>query len=230
MSEEIISSPTNPTNSSSQTSETSASTDALLVNPNDQRRKPHDRNAKGKKWHRDAKWRWPKEAKEFQEVMLEVRRVTRVTTGGRKLSFRAAVLVGNKKGKIGYGVSKWPDVVTAVQKATHQAYKTMISVPINTNGSIPYTVNQKYKSAMIRLLPAAQGTGLKAGSALRLVLELAGYSNILSKIIGTNNKLNNVLAALSALGSFKQERVKQSNSDTMWQESDTIWQEEVVVS
>lgn len=217
MSEEIVSPET------SQTSETSQATEELLANPNDQRKRGGDRNNKGKKWPRDNKSRWPREAKEFQEVMLEVRRVTRVTTGGRKLSFRAAVLVGNKKGKIGYGVSKGPDVVTAVQKATHQAYKTMIVVPIDPNGSIPYVVNQKYKSAIIRLLPAAQGTGLKAGSALRLVLELAGYSNILSKIIGTNNKLNNVLAALSALGTFKASRVSKTNT-----ESEDIFKEETV--
>lgn len=207
MSEEITSS--KQTSTSPQTNQTWSS--AASSNIDQKRGGNNDRQSKERRWQRDNKSKWQREAKEFQEVMLEVRRVTRVTTGGRKLSFRAAVLVGNKKWKIGYGVSKGPDVVTAVQKATHQAYKTMITVPINTNGSIPYTVNQKYKAAMIRLLPAAQGTGLKAGSALRLVLELAWYSNILSKIIGTNNKLNNVLAALAALWTFKQERIKKSD-------------------
>lgn len=206
------------------TDETIISTPNEVSSTSQEPKKPFtDRNlSKWKKWDAHGRWRWMREPKEFQEVMLEVRRVTRVTTWGRKLSFRAAVLVGNKKWKIGYGVSKGPDVVTAVQKATHQAYKTMITVPINSNGSIPYVVNQKYKSAMIRLLPAAQGTGLKAWSALRLVLELAWYNNILSKIIGTNNKLNNVLAALTALWTFKQEKKKKSDTiETIVEDNNT---------
>ncbi len=144
--------------------------------------------------------------KEFEELLLEVRRVTRVNTGGRQLSFRAIILVGNKKGKIGLGIAKGSDVSIAVRKATHEAYKNIKVVPITESGTVPYTVSHKYKSAVIRIIPAAPGTGLKAGSALRSVAELAGYTNILSKIMGTNNKLNNALATIQALSQYKVDR------------------------
>lgn len=122
------------------------------------------------------------------------------------MSFRAIILVGNKKGKIGLGISKGADVSIAVRKATHEAYKNIKVVPITKSGSVPYMVSHKYKSAIIRIIPAAPGTGLKAGSALRSVAELAGYTNILSKIMGTNNKLNNALATIQALSSYKVDR------------------------
>lgn len=154
------------------------------------------------------KVRKDKPKKEFEELLLEVRRVTRVNTWGRQLSFRAIILVGNKKGKIGLGVSKWSDVQIAVRKATNEAYKNMKVIPITDGGSIPYQLTYKYKSAVVKMLPAASGTGLKAGSSLRAVMELAGYTNILSKIMGTNNKLNNALATIMALSSFKVDRTK----------------------
>ncbi|USN55997.1 MAG: 30S ribosomal protein S5 [Candidatus Peribacteria bacterium] len=141
--------------------------------------------------------------KEFDEVLLEVRRVTRVTTGGRQLSFRAIILIGNRKGKIGIGVAKGADVSIAVKKATHEAYKNIVEAPITDDLSIPYETLHKYKSAQVKLIPAAPGTGLKAGSSVRAVLDLAGYTNMLSKIMGTNNKLNNAVAAVQALASFK---------------------------
>ena len=156
-----------------------------------------------------------KPKKEFDEILLEVRRVTRVNTGGRQLSFRAIILVGNKKGKIGLGISKGADVAIAVRKATHEAYKNIKVVPITDGGSVPYMLSYKYKSAMIRLIPAASGTGLKAGSALRSVMELAGYTNILSKIMGTNNKLNNALATIAALCSYKVDRASLPKHDTL---------------
>lgn len=149
-----------------------------------------------------------KPKKEFEELLLEVRRVTRVNTWGRQLSFRAIILVGNKNGKIGLGVSKGWDVQIAVRKATNEAYKNMKVIPITEWGSVPYQTTFKYKSAIIKILPASNGTGLKAGSALRSVLELAGYTNILSKIMGTNNKLNNALATIMALTTFKVDRSK----------------------
>lgn len=141
--------------------------------------------------------------KEFDELLLEVRRVTRVTTGGRKLSFRATVIVGNKKGKIGIGTDKGLDVSSAVSKASHEAYKNMFPVPITANKTVPYVLTTKFKACRVRLLPASPGTGLKAGSSVRAILELAGYENILSKIIGSNNKLNNALTTIKALSSYK---------------------------
>ncbi len=148
-------------------------------------------------------WNKDKVKKEFDELLLEVRRVTRVTTGGRKMSFRATVLVGNKKGKIWIGVSKWPDVSAAVSKASREAYKAMFIVPITGNQTVPYPTTTKYKACMIKLLPATAGTGLKAWSSVRAVLELAWFENVLSKIMWSNNKLNNAMASIKALSSYK---------------------------
>lgn len=150
---------------------------------------------------RDTRREKPK--KEFEELLLEVRRVTRVTTGGRRLSFRATILVGNKKGKIGLGISKGNDVASAVQKASHEAYKNLFEVPLTKNDTVPYPIALKYKACLVKLLPASEGTGLKAGSSIRSVLELAGYANILSKMVGSNNKLNNALATIRALSAYK---------------------------
>lgn len=144
-----------------------------------------------------------KTKKEFDEMMLEVRRVTRVTTGGRRMSFRATVLVGNKKWRIWLGVSKWPDVSIAVQKASREAYKNMFTVPLTKAFTVPYSTVTKYKSCFVKLIPAAGGTGLKAWSSIRSVLELAGYENVLSKMLGSNNKLNNAMATIRALCSYK---------------------------
>lgn len=144
-----------------------------------------------------------KTQKEYDEVLLEVRRVTRVTTGGRRMSFRATVLAGNRKGKIGLGIAKGADVSIAVKKASHEAYKNMFTVPLTRAHTVPYFTTYKYKSCVVKLIPASAGTGLKAWSAVRSVLELAGYENMLSKIIGSNNKLNNALATLKALTAYK---------------------------
>lgn len=156
-------------------------------------------NRKNSRDRRDQK----KEPKEYDEVLLEVRKVTRVTTGWRKLSFRAIIVVWNRKGKIWLWIGKSLDVLWAVQKATHDAYKAIKQVPLNDVNTIPYETLAKYKSATIKLLPASSGTGLKAGSSVRTVLELAGYNNILSKILGSNNKLNNAIATINALTTFK---------------------------
>ncbi len=144
-----------------------------------------------------------KTKKDFEELLLEVRKVTRVTTGGRQMSFRAIIVVGNKKGTIGLGLAKGPDVSTAVSKASKEAYKNLFVVPITNANTVPYVLEMKYKSSRVRLLPASLGTGLKAGSSVRSVLSLAGYENILSKILGSNNKLNNALATIKALSAYK---------------------------
>lgn len=157
------------------------------------------------KWKKtfERKDRAPREKKEFEEKMLEVRAVTRVTTGWRQRSFRAIMLVGNRNGKIGLWVANGIDVAIASAKATHDAYKNMIEIDINENGTVNYAVEKKFKSARIRLIPATPGTGLKAWSSVRSVLELAWFKNILSKIIGTNNKLNNAILTIQVLSSYK---------------------------
>lgn len=141
--------------------------------------------------------------KEFDELLLEVRRVTRVTTWWRRMSFRATVLVWNKKGKIWLGIAKGADVTIAVSKASREAYKTIVQIPLTKANTVPYETSTKYKSCFVKLLPAKAGTGLKAWSSVRSVLELAWYENMLSKIVGSNNKLNNAMATIIALSSYK---------------------------
>ncbi len=143
----------------------------------------------------------------FEEVIIDRRMVTRVTKWWRRMSFRVVVLVWNKKGKIWLGIWKWQDVVSAVRKAIHDAYKNVIEVPIHWEAAtVPYPVVYKYKSAIVKLIPAAPGTGLKAWSSIRRVLELAWYQNILSKRIWTRNVLVNALATIRALSRFKSKR------------------------
>ena len=139
----------------------------------------------------------------FEEALLEVRKVTKVTTGWRRMRFRAIVLVGDRAWHIGLGIGKGNDVAIAVGKATHDAYKNVRDVSITKSGSVPYMVTNKYKACYVTLRPAGPGTGLKAWSSVRTVLELSGFSNILSKIIGSNNPLNNAIATIDALTSFK---------------------------
>jgi small subunit ribosomal protein S5 len=139
----------------------------------------------------------------FEESLLEVRKVTKVTTGGRRMRFRAIVLVGDRSWHIGLGIGKGNDVAIAVGKATHDAYKNVCDVSITKSWSVPYMVTNKYKACYVTLRPAGPGTWLKAWSSVRTVLELSGFSNILSKIIGSNNPLNNAIATINALTSFK---------------------------
>lgn len=170
----------------------------------DRQQRKFSKNKKGGRDNRDRKPRRQVEGKkEYEEKMLEVRRVTRVTTGGRQLSFRATMLIGNKNGKVGLGIAKANDVQSAVAKATHDAYKNIMDVTITADGTIPYPIAKKFKSAQIKLVPAKPGTGLKAGSSVRSVLELAGYTNMLSKIVWTNNILNNALLAIDMVSKFK---------------------------
>ena len=139
-----------------------------------------------------------REPKEFEETTLSVDRVTRVVKGGRRMRFRSVVVVGNKKGKVGLGTGKASEVQASVQKATADAKRNMIRVPI-VNGTIPHEIDQKFKAARIRLLPAREGTGIIAGGALRVILEHAGVRNVLSKRYGTTNKLVNAQAVMKAL-------------------------------
>ena len=140
-----------------------------------------------------------KEKQEFESKLLDLRRVTRVTAGGKRFSFRAVVVVGNKNGKVGVGVEKGADVALAIEKAVRQAKKNMINVPIK-DGTIPYSVKAKYCSAEVLLKPGIKGRGIVAGGVVRVICELAGIENISAKIIKrTKNKLNNARATIKAL-------------------------------
>lgn len=145
----------------------------------------------------------PKERSEFEEVLVEVGRVTRVVKGGRRLRFRALVVVGDKKGRVGAAVSKGSEVQAAVQKATLAAKKALITVPITENGSIPHEVTDRYGASQVILKPAAEGTSVIAGGSVRAVVSSAGIENILSKSIGSSNKINVVMATMRALTKFK---------------------------
>ena len=150
--------------------------------------------------------------KEFEQVIVDIARVTRVMAGGKRMRFRACVVVGDRKGRIGYAVAKGADVTLAVNKAVTKAKKSLINVPI-INDTIPHEINVKIKSAKILIKPATKGTGVIAGGAVRIVLDLAGVSNAVAKIFGTNNKINNVSATIKALKMLKRvEPKKETNA------------------
>ena len=143
------------------------------------------------------------EKSEFDQFILDIARVTRVTQGGKHLSFRVCVILGDRHGTVGFGVAKGKDVQLGVEKAVHQAKKHMIKVPI-VRDTLPHMVVRKYKAAMVMLKPAPRGSGIIAGGAARVVLELAGIPNVSSKILGkTKNKIAIVKATFDALQSFK---------------------------
>ncbi|MFA6428674.1 MAG: 30S ribosomal protein S5 [Candidatus Buchananbacteria bacterium] len=141
-------------------------------------------------------------AKEFEQKIVDLARVTRVMAGGKRLRFRACVLIGNHQGKVGMGLAKGADVTLAVNKAVNQAEKSLLTVAM-VRETIPHEVTEKYGAAKILIKPAPKGTGIIAGGAARQVLELAGVPNIVAKILGSNNKINNVRATLLALSKLK---------------------------
>lgn len=143
-----------------------------------------------------------REPSEFSEATLSVDRVTRVVKGGRRMRFRAIVVVGNKKGKVGLGTGKATEVQAAVRKAGLAAKRAMIRIPL-IKGTIPHQVELKFKAAKIRMLPALEGTGIIAGGALRVILDHAGVKDVLSKRYGSRNKLVNAQATMEALGKLR---------------------------
>lgn len=140
-----------------------------------------------------------KEAKEYDEEVIQIDRVTRVVKGGRRLRFRATVAIGNRKGKVGIGIGKSTEVAGAIKKAVSSAKRNIIRVPL-INETIPHDIKIKHKGSRIIMLPASEGTGIIAGGAVRKVVELAGIKNILSKSFGTNNRVVNTQATYNALG------------------------------
>jgi small subunit ribosomal protein S5 len=146
-------------------------------------------------------------AEELEEKVIQIDRVTRVVKGGRRLRFRATVVVGNKNGRVGLGVEKGSEVTGAITKAVAQAKKKMINVQLKDT-TIPHEVYAKRAGAKIFLKPASEGTGVIAGGAVRAVLEAAGVKDILSKMLGSSSKINNAYATIEALGSFKKMRTR----------------------
>jgi small subunit ribosomal protein S5 len=136
--------------------------------------------------------------KEFTEKIVQVNRVSKKTKGGNKIGFSVLVVVGDKKGRVGVGLGKAPDVQSSIHKAVNYAKKHLITVPLVGN-TIPHEITIKLGAARIFLKPASPGTGVIAGGAVRAVVEAAGVRDILSKVLGTSNQASNVYATLYAL-------------------------------
>ncbi len=137
----------------------------------------------------------------FQEEVINIDRVSRVVKGGRRFRFKALVVVGDGKTKVGVGVSKGQDVQSAVAKATDEAKKNLITVPV-VNGTIPHEAEVKLSGARVLIKPAAPGTGVIAGGVVRQVIGVTGINNLLSKSLGSTNKVNIAYATIEALQSL----------------------------
>jgi small subunit ribosomal protein S5 len=145
----------------------------------------------------------PERKSEFDSKMISIRRVARVVAGGRRFSFSVSIIIGNKKGKVGVGVGKAGDTTLAIDKATREAKKHMITVNLTKDSSIAHDTSAKFSASQVHLIPAP-GRGLVAGSSARLVLELAGVTNVIAKMhSGSKNGLNNARATVEALKSLK---------------------------
>lgn len=159
------------------------------------------------------------EEKQFDERVVHIDRVARVVKGGRRFRFRALVVIGDHKGRVGIGISKGADVTTAVTKAVDVAKKNLVKIPIS-NGTLPHESEAKVSGARILVKPASPGTGLIAGGVVRTILEVAGVSNALSKSLGSTNKINTAYATLTALNAIvptdkwlvRQTNVKSANN------------------
>lgn len=144
---------------------------------------------------------------DYKEKVLDVRRVTRVVAGGKRFRFRATVVTGDERGRVGVGVAKGMDVASAVQKAKADGKKHALTIVLKENRTILHEVVAKYSAAKVIIKPAKSGHGLKAGGAVRVVLSLAGVKDATAKCLGrTPNKLTNALAAIEALKKIKNEK------------------------
>ena len=140
---------------------------------------------------------------ELEDKVVDIKRVTKVVKGGRNSRFACLVVVGDKNGHVGVGVGKAVEIPEAIRKGKEDAAKHLVTVPVNENGSIPYDWNGEFGSATVLLKSAPEGTGIIAGGPARNVLELAGYKNIRTKSLGSNNKQNVVLATIKGLSEIK---------------------------
>ncbi len=140
---------------------------------------------------------------ELEDNVVTIKRVTKVVKGGRNMRFTALVVVGDKNGHVGAGLGKATEIPEAIRKGKEAAEKNLVEVPIDENGSVPHDFNGKFGSASVLIKKAPEGTGVIAGGPARAVLELAGYKNIRTKSLGSNNKQNVVLAAIEGLKNLK---------------------------
>ncbi len=149
---------------------------------------------------RSRKERGSREAaeREFEQRIIDIARVARVMAGGKRMRFRACVVIGDMKGMVGYGVGKGADVTLAVTKAVNKAKRNSLRFSKREDGTIAHEVRIKYKAARLLLKPAPKGTGIVAGGAVRSALEVSGIDNVVAKIYGSKNKINNIKALFSA--------------------------------
>ena len=145
----------------------------------------------------------PSQLGELEDNVVTIKRVTKVVKGGRNMRFTALVVVGDKNGHVGAGLGKATEIPEAIRKGKEAAEKNLVEVPIDENGSVPHDFNGKFGSASVLIKKAPEGTGIIAGGPARAVLELAGYKNIRTKSLGSNNKQNVVLAAIEGLKNLK---------------------------
>lgn len=144
-----------------------------------------------------------REVQEYDQKVLDIARVTRVTKGGKRFTFRAAIVIGNKAGKVGFGIGKGHDVAQSVDKAFKQAKKYLINV-VFKEGTIPHQVEAKIGSAVVFLKPAPKGSGVRAGGPMRVIAKLAGIEDVSGKVISkSNNKINIAKATIEALKKLK---------------------------
>lgn len=136
--------------------------------------------------------------KDYEETVIEIKRISKKTKGGNSIRFSALVVVGDKKGKVGVALSKAPDVSSAIRKAFDAAKRKLVKVPIKGQ-TVPYSIEEKFSAAHILLKPAPPGTGIIAGGPMRVVLEAVGIRDAVGKILGTSNKASNVYATVKAL-------------------------------
>lgn len=148
---------------------------------------------------------------EFVEQVVQLNRTSKKTSGGNTMSFSAMVVVGDKNGRVGVGLGKAPEVSEAIRKGATKAKKQLITVPMYRS-TIPHAIEVKLGAARVILKPAPEGTGVIAGGAVRAVVEAAGIRNILSKVLGTNNKISNVYATMSALQQLQVREEKAHNN------------------
>lgn len=168
------------------------------------------------------------EPKEFEEKVVQVNRVSKKTKGGNQMKFSVVIVVGDKKGRVGVGLGKAPDVASAIRKGSNYAKKHLITVPMKET-TIPHDVLVKLGAAKILLKPAPKGTGVIAGGPVRAVLEAAGIRDVVSKILGTNNQASNVYAALHALKQLRAGRLTDTGRKVILKKDEKIALEELPV-
>ena len=145
----------------------------------------------------------PAQIREFEETVVQINRISKKTKGGNQIRFSALVVVGDRKGKVGVGLSKATDVRNAIRKAIAKAKRTKVQITL-AGATVPYSVREKFSAAKVLIKPAPAGSGIIAGGAMRVVMEAAGIKDVVGKILGTKNKISNIYATMKALQSISE--------------------------